>query len=111
MTPQKERAKAWQVMRAESKARAEKQFPAVWGRAEEDEGFEPPSPKRSSWSKIPPDTRFGKLVILFEYGVKKGQVWYMARCDCGVRKAVLGSRLRSGKTKSCGCLRKAARKG
>jgi hypothetical protein len=111
MTSQKERAMAWQAMRTESQVRAEKQLPATWSRVEEDEGFEPPSPKRASWSKIPPDTRFGKLVILFEYGVKKGQVWYMARCDCGVRKAVLGSRLRSGKTKSCGCLRKAARKG
>ena len=51
--------------------------------------------------------RFGRLVVRCR---TKGHsndssVFWLCVCDCGVEKAVSGSRLRSGDTKSCGCLR------
>lgn len=36
---------------------------------------------------------------------KKGRVFWVCRCDCGAERSLSGSLLRSGKTKSCGCLR------
>lgn len=48
--------------------------------------------------------RFGKLTVLKEAGRKaNGMVLWFCQCDCGVFSTVRGDRLRSGKTKSCGC--------
>lgn len=50
--------------------------------------------------------RYGALVALRFHdmlGIKRR--WWV-RCDCGAEKAVCQSELRSGKTKSCGCLRR-----
>ena len=48
--------------------------------------------------------RFARLVVLSElekrYG---GQVFWACLCDCGKQVSVNTERLRSGKTKSCGC--------
>jgi hypothetical protein len=55
--------------------------------------------------------KFGRLLVLEAAGhhvTKGGQRFslWKCRCDCGVIKpAVLGPKLRSGNTKSCGCLR------
>lgn len=49
---------------------------------------------------------FGRLVALnLAYTGKRGKVWN-CRCSCGVELEVLAYSLKSGKTKSCGCLRK-----
>lgn len=49
--------------------------------------------------------RFGKLLIIKYSGVNKnGKSMWLCRCDCGNKKIILGYRLRSGNTKSCGCL-------
>lgn len=51
--------------------------------------------------------RFGRLVAERLYkGARNtnGAVW-ICECDCGMEVAVPSSRLRLGKTKSCGCLR------
>lgn len=50
--------------------------------------------------------RFGKLVVLEIAETKNWNVYWKCQCDCGNTKNVLAARLRSGKTKSCGCLRK-----
>lgn len=52
--------------------------------------------------------RFGKLVVLEELPerAKDGQKVYQCICDCGNYKNVRGKDLRSGNTKSCGCLHK-----
>ena len=34
------------------------------------------------------------------------QVYYLARCECGTEKVVPAGNLRSGNSKSCGCLQK-----
>lgn len=48
--------------------------------------------------------RFGKLTVLKEGGREaNGMVLWFCQCDCGSFSIVRGDRLRSGKTKSCGC--------
>lgn len=50
--------------------------------------------------------KFGRLtVIKFDSKDKRGKLKWLCRCDCGKEKVVLGSRLKDGNTKSCGCLR------
>lgn len=54
--------------------------------------------------------RFGRLVVIEECGhqVKlSGQkmVVYKCKCDCGNQKIAIGSKLRLGLIKSCGCLK------
>lgn len=50
---------------------------------------------------------FGELTVL-ERGIapgKKTNAWWTCRCSCGSVITVDGNKLRSGKTKSCGCKR------
>ena len=55
------------------------------------------------------DKRFGKLFVIKKVNKPEGSVVSEARwecsCDCGNVKIIKGSKLRSGETKSCGCLR------
>lgn len=52
--------------------------------------------------------RFGRLVVLKDSGKRKnhGRVVWDCLCDCGNLKEVRGEGLKSGGTRSCGCLRK-----
>ena len=51
------------------------------------------------------DNRYGKLVVLKqEILPQKHNAYWMCLCDCGKTTIVAGSSLRSGTTKSCGCL-------
>lgn len=51
-----------------------------------------------------PGQRFGNLVVLERAGSNKsGEALWLCRCDCGVEKAIPGSPLRRGATRSCGC--------
>src|SRR5690606_16740629 len=48
--------------------------------------------------------RFGNLVVVCEDGRDRhGAVMWSCRCDCGRSVRTRGSRVASGKTKSCGC--------
>ncbi|MEG2210043.1 MAG: AP2 domain-containing protein, partial [Eubacterium sp.] len=50
-------------------------------------------------------TRFGRLVVDGVSHLKKGRgYYYKCTCDCEKKVIVRGSNLRSGETKSCGCL-------
>ena len=58
--------------------------------------------------------RFGRLTVLERaenYQYDTGCGWYstkavwLCRCDCGNEAFVIGSNLRKGATRSCGCLR------
>ena len=52
--------------------------------------------------------KFGMLTVVSEAGINKyGNSHWLCRCDCGNEKVVQGGSLRSGDTKSCGCLRRA----
>lgn len=49
--------------------------------------------------------RFGRLTVIARDGSdKKRNVMWLCACACGQTKAVAGSRLRNGTTKSCGCM-------
>lgn len=48
--------------------------------------------------------RFGKLVVINEHSkTRNGHIRYTCQCDCGSLTDVLGTHLRQGNTKSCGC--------
>ena len=54
--------------------------------------------------------RYGRLVVVSREPLKnKGRTMFVCRCDCGSETIVNGSHLRSGNTRSCGCLRDEAR--
>ena len=50
--------------------------------------------------------KFGKLTVLYRdiSGKYNGTRW-ICKCDCGRGCTVLGTALRDGRTKSCGCYR------
>lgn len=49
--------------------------------------------------------RFGKLTAIRDTEERKhGSIVWECRCDCGATVMVAGTTLRSGKTRSCGCL-------
>lgn len=49
--------------------------------------------------------RFGRLVVVARLGTIHGRVYWSARCDCGNETKSSTNDLRSGDSKSCGCLR------
>ena len=48
--------------------------------------------------------RYGLLVVMRKDEDRKGR-YYVCKCDCGNVKSVRADHLKSGETKSCGCLR------
>lgn len=51
--------------------------------------------------------RFGRLIAIKPVGKNKfNQVMWLCKCDCGNEKTIAMSSLKSGASKSCGCLRK-----
>ena len=53
------------------------------------------------------DEKFGMLTVLEELKEKdkNGKIWYKCRCECGNIINVKGINLRTGHTKSCGCIK------
>ncbi len=54
---------------------------------------------------ILPGFRFGMLEVVSEVPRRKGHRVWLCRCDCGAQTEVNESHLKTGHTKSCGCLR------
>lgn len=49
--------------------------------------------------------RYGKLLVLERVGGRLwGQAAWRCKCDCGNEAVVAGNQLRTGRTRSCGCL-------
>ena len=48
--------------------------------------------------------RFGRLTVIEKAEGKNKQIMWRCKCDCGNEKCVSSGNLRSGCTKSCGCL-------
>ena len=66
-----------------------------------------PSRRPSSWRNIK-GKRFGRLMVLEEYpkrNISQSSKW-LCKCDCGRTKIIDGTSLRSGMSRSCGCLQK-----
>lgn len=56
--------------------------------------------------------RIGRLLVLDLAAIAgDNRAAWRIRCDCGTEKIILGKNLRSGTTRSCGCLRKENVKG
>jgi hypothetical protein len=50
--------------------------------------------------------RFTRLVVFTRAAnTKQGSAMWVCQCDCGAVKAVSSAKLRSGSTRSCGCLK------
>ena len=49
--------------------------------------------------------RFNRLVVIERHGTISGLVAWLCQCECGKQIVVTGSDLKTGHTKSCGCLR------
>jgi hypothetical protein len=48
--------------------------------------------------------RFGRLLVIKPLGINKHGVYeWLCKCDCGKEIIVIGTSLRSGNTRSCGC--------
>lgn len=66
--------------------------------------------QQSQEAMIPMGTRFGKLVVIEDLGMRPqveghNRRWYKCQCDCGEIKEVMGNLLKQGQTQSCGkCL-------
>lgn len=50
--------------------------------------------------------RFERLIVISEPFIKKGRSHVIVCCDCGTEKIISVNSLKSGNTKSCGCLRR-----
>lgn len=48
--------------------------------------------------------QFGRLTVVALFGKKSDEWAWLCFCNCGGQKVILGTHLRSGKTRSCGCL-------
>lgn len=48
--------------------------------------------------------RFGRLLVIKEGPKSIEQLRWWCQCDCGTRKLIFGTALKSGFTNSCGCL-------
>lgn len=58
---------------------------------------------------VEPGQRYGRLTVInFSHQDKRWRRHYLVRCACGAEKSIQGSLLRSGNTRSCGCLAKEA---
>lgn len=48
---------------------------------------------------------YGDLYVICYAEMRKKAVYWWTFCVCGAEKVILGSNLRSGNSKSCGCKR------
>lgn len=67
--------------------------------------------EQSELNKIKLGTKFGKLTVIEDLGIrkatensKKGRRYYKCKCDCGNITIGTGLQLKSGNKQSCGCL-------
>lgn len=63
--------------------------------------------KNSDAGKISPGTKIQKLTIIKDIGYREqvpghSRIWYLCECECGNIVEVMGNRLKSGNTGSCG---------
>ena len=49
---------------------------------------------------------FGRLTVLSRAGKRRGEVLWSCLCGCGTERTVSNSKLLTGNTRSCGCLKR-----
>lgn len=52
---------------------------------------------------IPVGSKFGRWTVLDETRTAKGKLAWRCRCECGTERVVVGTSLRRGASRSCGC--------
>lgn len=52
--------------------------------------------------------RFGRLTVICRADIKSKEIKWICKCDCGNEHITKGIYLRTGETKSCGCIAKEA---
>jgi hypothetical protein len=65
--------------------------------------------ERNTPRRLPIDMtgeKFDRWRVIVRYAEQHLHVRWICRCDCGTERIVCGSKLRSGRTKSCGCIGK-----
>lgn len=63
---------------------------------------------RMNKTKIPNGTKFGYLTVIDDLGMndyKQPKHMYLCKCNCGATIPVAATHLKSGHTKSCGCMK------
>lgn len=62
--------------------------------------------RKSREREILPNTMFGRLKVIEKSNPSSRGYMYLCQCQCDLKSVILvsGERLRSGETKSCGCL-------
>lgn len=60
---------------------------------------------RNYYKKTEIGKKYGKLLVIRDVGRKRGEILWECKCDCGNIVNVIGSNLRKGSTRSCGCLK------
>ena len=50
--------------------------------------------------------KFGILIVKEFSHIKSHRSYYVCKCDCGKEKVIARQNLVSGRTKSCGCIKK-----
>lgn len=66
-------------------------------------------PSNGKTEQVKPGDTFNHMTVInFSHHDKRWRRHYLCRCRCGTTKTVLGTLLRSGNTKSCGCWAKEA---
>jgi hypothetical protein len=48
---------------------------------------------------------FGKLTVIKQEYTKHHHTYWLCKCECGNEYVVRGDKIKSGHTKSCGCIR------
>ena len=48
--------------------------------------------------------KFGRLTVLSQAPSRNHKAFWLCQCDCGNQKEICGNLLKTGNTKSCGCL-------
>ena len=67
-------------------------------------------PSNNAPHMVQPADNFGRLTVIgFSHQDSKWRRHYLCRCVCGTEKTVQGTLLKSGNTRSCGCLAKESR--
>jgi len=64
-----------------------------------------PIPTHSNFKDVT-GTIYGRLTVIGFGGRERIKTFWYCKCECGAIKRILASLLQSGKTQSCGCLRK-----
>lgn len=63
-------------------------------------------PRKKNITPIHPEDKFNRWTVVSFISSNNGRPIWLCQCDCGNQRNIRANALRSGKSKSCGCLRR-----